>query len=575
MNNLSLAGSWTLYDAGGAEVAPCPIPGDIHSALIAAGRIADPMIGTNEADVQWVHEAEWEIRRSFDLPADALAGKWPVLDLEFVDTIAEVTVNGTAVASLDSSFIRHRIDLTGVVRPGDNEIAIRFRSATKEATARAARQPFPIPHTKNNRVDDLNMLRKAQCHGGWDWGPCLMVLGIYAEPKLRLFDDARIEHAVIRQDHHDDGSGDGDGRRRTRRPPRRRRCRCVFTFADRRKSRRSEGQRRERRRASLSLDLDRAGPVVAGGLRRPAAPRGQSSRFPATASTRRIGLRKLRLINEPDAAGTSMIFEVNGVPIFCKGANWIPADALPSRITRERMARLLGEAVAANMNMIRVWGGGFYEFDAFYELCDELGLLVWQDMMFACSQYPSTPEFLAQVDAEVRYQVKRLASHASHRHLVRRQRGDRLAHLVSSCRRTTATAIWSITTGSTATIEQAALESDPSRTFWPSSPCSGKLDYGDAWHDDSSGDMHFWSVWHENRDFEHYYDVKPRFCSEFGFQSFPTMHDIRRFAPSQRLERHVAGDGMAPARPRRQRPHRRDDDALFPHAHRLRRASSI
>ena len=135
----------------------------------------------------------------------ALAGKWPVLDLEFVDTVAEVTVNGTPVASLDSSFIRHRIDLTGVVRPGENDIAIRFRSATREAAARAAKQPFPIPYTKNNRVADLNMLRKAQCHGGWDWGPCLMVMGIYAEPKLRLFDDARIEHAVIRQDHHDDG----------------------------------------------------------------------------------------------------------------------------------------------------------------------------------------------------------------------------------------------------------------------------------------------------------------------------------------------------------------------------------
>lgn len=206
MPDVSLAGSWILYDTAGTAVAPCPIPGDIHSALIAAGRIPDPMIGTNEADIQWVHEAEWEIRRSFDLPAGALANKWAVLDLEFLDTIAEVTVNGTAVASLDSSFIRHRIDLSGVVRPGENAIAVRFRSATKEALARAARQPFPIPHTKNNRVDNLNMLRKAQCHGGWDWGPCLMVLGIYNEPKLRLFDDVRIEHAVIRQDHRADAS---------------------------------------------------------------------------------------------------------------------------------------------------------------------------------------------------------------------------------------------------------------------------------------------------------------------------------------------------------------------------------
>ena len=185
------------------------------------------------------------------------------------------------------------------------------------------------------------------------------------------------------------------------------------------------------------------------------------------------------------------------------------------------------------MNMIRVWGGGFYEFDAFYETCDELGLLVWQDMMFACSQYPSTPDFLAAVDAEVRYQVKRLASHASialwcgdnevigslNWYDLSKKNRDR--YLVNYDRLNRA-------------IEVAVAASDPDRRFWPSSPCSGALDYGDAWHDDSRGDMHFWSVWHESKDFEHYYTVKPRFCSEFGFQAFPTTTVIRRFAePSQ------------------------------------------
>ena len=186
--------------------APCPIPGDVHSALIAAGRIPDPMIGTNEADVQWVAGVPWEIRRSFQLATEPLAGKWAVLDLEFVDTIADVTVNGKVVAKLDNSFIRHRLDLTDVLHPGDNTIAIRFHPIIAEAQRRAALLPFPIPWSvSNNRVPDLNMVRKAQCHGGWDWGPCLIVIGIYAEPKLRLFDAARIEHAIIRQRHHDDG----------------------------------------------------------------------------------------------------------------------------------------------------------------------------------------------------------------------------------------------------------------------------------------------------------------------------------------------------------------------------------
>ncbi len=531
MTDVSLSGPWTLHDAGGAAMAPCTIPGDIHSALIAAGRIPEPAIGTDEAEVQWVHEAEWEIRRSFELSADALAGKWPVLDLTFVDTVAEVTVNGRAVASLSSSFVRHRVDLTGVLHPGENAIAIRFKSATKEASARAARQPFPIPFTKNNRVADLNMLRKAQCHGGWDWGPCLMAMGVYAEPTLRLLDDARIEHAVIRQDHHGDGSvtvtahlelaARADGQ-----------VPVVFTFDDRQ----VEGEAMVTSASGGTIDLSLN---VARPLKWWPAGHGDQPLYkavvaiPGDRTTKRIGLRKLRLINQPDAAGASMTFEVNGVPIFAKGANWIPADALPGRITRQRMARLLGEAVAANMNMIRVWGGGFYEFDAFYELCDELGLMVWQDMMFACSQYPSTPEFLREVDAEVRYQVKRLASHAC----IALWCGDN--EVIGSLNWYEATKInrdrYLVNYDRlNRVIELAATESDPSRTFWPSSPCSGKLDYGDAWHDDGSGDMHFWSVWHENRDFEHYYDVKPRFCSEFGFQSFPTMHDIRRFAaPSE------------------------------------------
>ncbi len=328
MTDIPLSGPWTLHDADGVAVAPCPIPGDIHSALIAAGRIPDPMIGTSEAHVQWVHEAEWEIRRSFDVPADALAGKWPVLDLEFVDTVAEVVVNGRAVAHLESSFIRHRIDLSGVVRPGENEIAIRFKSATKEASALAARQPFPIPRTKNNRVDALNMLRKAQCHGGWDWGPCLMVLGIYAEPTLRLLDGARIEHAVIRQDHHADGSVTvtahvelvalTDGA-----------VPVVFTFDDREVE--GEAMVTRERGGSIDLSLTIAKPL----LWWPAGYGDQPLyeavvEIPGDRTSRRVGLRKLRLINQPDEAGTSMTFEVNGVAIFAKGANWIPADALPS-----------------------------------------------------------------------------------------------------------------------------------------------------------------------------------------------------------------------------------------------------
>ena len=527
MPPISLAGPWTLADADGNPIGPCPVPGDVHSALVALGRIPDPMVGRNEALVQWVGEAVWEISRKLDLAAETLTGKWAVLDLEFLDTFADLFVNDEKVASLGSSFVRHRVDVTNALRPGANEIRIRFRPAGAEATARAARQPFPIPWSvSNNKVPDLNMIRKAQCHGGWDWGPCLMVAGLYAEPLLHLYENARIDSVLIRQRHQPDGA--------------------VKAIAEVELAARAEGVvpvsvklagqsasnevRVSPAGGKARIELDIAAPELWWPAGHGAQPLYEAEiAIPGDLVRQKIGFRTLEVINEKDEAGASLIFRVNGIDIFAKGANWIPADALPSKITPERTRALLEAAVEANMNMIRVWGGGFYEFDAFYDLCDELGLLVWQDMMFSCSQYPSTPEFLAEVDTELRYQIKRLASRPSialwcgDNEVVgsltwyELSRNNRDRYLVNYDRLNRI-------------IDKAVIETDPDRRFWPSSPCKGDLDYGDAWHDDGAGDMHFWDVWHSNKNFEHYYTVKPRFCSEFGFQSFPSMTGIRAFA---------------------------------------------
>jgi beta-mannosidase len=247
-------------------------------------------------------------------------------------------------------------------------------------------------------------------------------------------------------------------------------------------------------------------------------------------AVRRIGLRDMRLVSKPDAAGRSFGMQVNGRAVFAKGANWIPADALVSRIDVKAVRDLLQSAVDANMNMIRVWGGGRYEPDWFYDLCDEMGLMVWQDFMFACHMYPSTPEFLAEVDAEVRDAVARINHHAcmavwcGDNELVGalnwwpETRNDRDRYLVNYDRLNR-------------TVETALLSTLPGANWWPSSPSQGPLlAFGDAWHDDGSGDMHFWSVWHEGRDFDHYRDVSPRFCSEFGFQSYPSLSVIKTFA---------------------------------------------
>ncbi len=249
--------------------------------------------------------------------------------------------------------------------------------------------------------------------------------------------------------------------------------------------------------------------------------------FAGRRDTRRIGLRTMDLV--AGGEGGAFRMRVNGRDVFCRGANWIPADALAGRISREGVADLLRSAVAANMNMIRVWGGGRYEPDWFYGLCDELGLMVWQDFMFACNLYPATPEFLAEVEAEVRENVLRLNHHpclalwCGDNEVVaaldwyEESLQDRDRYLVAYDRLNR-------------TVEAALKSVLPDANWWPSSPSPGPFGFGDAWHDDSRGDMHFWSVWHEGRDFEHYREVDPRFCSEFGFQSYPSMDVVRTFA---------------------------------------------
>ncbi|BCP51851.1 beta-mannosidase [Kaistia sp. 32K] len=528
MSKHSLAGSWTLSNDDLDALGAIQVPGDVHSALVALGRIPSPYAAMHEAEIQWVGESAWEIRRHFEIGASALAGRWAVLELEFVDTFAEVFLNDAPIATLGSCFLRHRIDVTEALKPGTNEIRIRFAPAGAEAIARAERQPFPIPWSvSNNRVPDLNMIRKPQCHGGWDWGPCLMVAGIYAEPVLRFYEAARLEAVQIRQRHHADGTvtaiaaielaAKADGT-----------FPVTFELAGKTATATVKVSAEHGGKAEIPLDIgtpDLWWP--AGHGKQPLYDAVVT--IPGDSVRRRVGFRTLEVVTENDEVGASMFFRVNGVDIFAKGANWIPADALPAAITAGRIEALLSAAVEANMNMIRVWGGGFYEFDAFYDACDRLGLLVWQDMMFSCSQYPSTPDFLAEIDAELRYQIQRLSSRPSialwcgdnevigSLNWFEISRNNRDRYLVNYDRFNRA-------------IDKAVQDTDPDRRFWPSSPCNGDMDYGDAWHDDRSGDLHFWDVWHSNKNFEHYYTVKPRFCSEFGFQSFPSMTGIRAFA---------------------------------------------
>lgn len=523
---IDLSGQWQLTSAEGDHSTIMTIPGDVHSALRAASVIPDPYFGRNENDVQWVAYRDWIIERRFTV--DEVDADW-YLDIDNLDTVAVVFVNDIPVLSADNCFRRYRPDVSRALQPGENVIRIHFHSSIKAGADRQATQPFYVPyHPGNSPIPNGNLLRKPQCHFGWDWNIAIAPLGLYGNVMLRRLETARIEHVTTTQNQKDGG---------------------VELHV--------EVTLHAKQPASLPLHLSfgaerlrldcgvHAGDTVIRHvffIENPKLwwPAGSGEQalytltidLPDETLTRQIGLRTVELLTDEDEAGSRFALRVNGREIFCRGANWIPSDALFSLSNQEKTNDLLLSAVEANMNMIRVWGGGFYEPDWFYDLCDRLGLMVWQDFMFACNLYPCTEDFLDNVEVEVDYQVKRLSSHPSivlwcgDNELVgalnwfEESRNNRDRYLVAYDRLNR-------------TIEKALKKAAPSAIWWPSSPASGYLDYGDAWHADGSGDMHYWSVWHENKSFDDYRTVKPRFCSEFGFQSYTSMPVIRTYADNK------------------------------------------
>lgn len=510
---INLSGDWTLTDESGEFSCAMTLPTDGITALHAAGIIPDPYWGRNEYDLRWICERDWTASREFDLTACDVD-----LVLSEVDTVVTVRVNDIVVLEAENAFRTFRVSLADVGRVGSNTISVTFHNVVAAGKAKHDAHPFQLPQSKNCPIPYGNMLRKPACDFGWDWNIALAPFGIYGTIAIEPSAAPRIDRLAIVQEHTGGvvelaitafvSNWDGD---------------LTATIAGQTVSTRcTDGK------CKLSVQI--TDPVLWW-------PAGQGDQHlydltvtvaKATA-TRLVGLRTMELVTQTDSAGLGFKFRVNGRDVFCKGANWIPADALPGRITRDKTRALLQSAVDANMNMVRIWGGGRYEPDSFYNACDELGLMVWQDFMFACNLYPSDDAYLANVEAEVADNVSRIHHHAclavwcGDNELIGAlgwydcSVNDRDRYLVNYDRLNR-------------TLESALKITDPAANWWPSSPSPGPMNFGDAWHDDGSGDMHFWSVWHEGRDFDHYRDVSPRFCSEFGFQSYPSMIEVDRFA---------------------------------------------
>ncbi|MUK42922.1 glycoside hydrolase family 2 protein [Aliivibrio fischeri] len=525
MSQISLNGKWILTSPAHSHLAiPMTVPGDNYHALYQAGVITNPYMGTNENEVQWVRECDWHLSQEFSLSPQEMSAASLILNLSRVDTLANVFINNELVLSSTNQFQRHRIDIKPFVKPGDNTISVHFSRVDEEALSRAKKLPMPIPWAVgNNLLPHMNLIRKTQCHSGWDWGICLMVSGIYdpiyieVVKKIELIS---IETAQIWYQgavdltvnvKHECVAGQA----------------ITVNFNDEIHTLISH----ESGETSTIFHIENPELWWPSGY-------GEQPLYSLTVEldeqtiTKRIGLRQLELNNKNDEIGSAMEFVINGFPINSKGANWIPMDAMPSLESESRYRELLTSAKDANMNMIRVWGGGQYESDRFYDLCDELGLMVWQDMMFACSLYPSTDAFLKDVEPEIRQQIQRLKDHPS---IVLWCGDNEVIGAIgwydeSKNNKTTYTVNYDRLNRN---IAQWIGEEDPSRRFWTSSPCNGDMDFGDAWHNDNRGDMHFWDVWHSGKSFDAYQDIKPRFCSEFGFQSWPSFSEVKTFVPEE------------------------------------------
>ena len=548
-SELSLAGAFSLASPMSKLTVGMSLPGDVHTALLEAGEIPDPYFGNNEKAVMWVNETPWTVERRFDAQEADIDG-YLTLTLEGVDCIATVRLNGEVIAETQNAFIRYDLDVTGKVIAGENTLRIDFAVTPDVAKARYDAHPFPIPFTNNYKTNGLkgihmNFVRKAACHAGWDWGICLMPIGVYGRMAIRRSRLARQESVQVDQAH---GKKSVELSIRTR----------VFAFA--------QGSVELAHEIDDQVITEKVAVVPGENLfvhnltiRNPRLwwPNGQGEQplydFVTTVdgevTRRRLGLRKLEWVIEKDEIDHSFKVRVNGRDITMMGANWIPNDALPSRITRAAVRDVLESAKAVNMNMLRVWGGGQYEPDFFYELCDELGILIWHDFMFSCMPYPSNPEFLDDVRVEITQQVRRLQHHASigiwcgDNEVI----GSLTWYPETRANRDRFVANYDRLNSMLGSI---VAKEDEWRRFWPSSPSLGYMDFSDGWHSDSRGDTHFWQVWHEAAPFERARDVNPRFASEFGFQSFTSTNIIESFTePADRnpsspvMETHQRNDG--------------------------------
>lgn len=539
----SLDGDWKFRQSSTVAWHPATVPGTVHTDLMACDMIPDPFIGQNERQVQWVDKEDWIYERTFDLDPQ-MAGDSIRLVFDGLDTYADVYLNDSLLLKADNMFRRWSSPVSHLLKPEGNTLRVYFHSPIKVDMPKFEALPFQYDagndQSQAGGIFDKRVsvfARKAGYHYGWDWGPRLVTSGIWRPVYLESWSGPRIDDLFVRTKSIDKKRASMLAEVEVSSPAA---ADCELTLVDK-----SDGKTLLRRKMALHEGLNKlqlpftvSNPRLwwCNGLGSPELYdfelRLNVDGREADSMTRRTGIRRIEVVRDEDADGRSFYFRLNGVPVFAKGANYIPCDNFLPRVTDSIYRRTVQDAADANMNMLRVWGGGTYEDDRFYDYCDSLGIMIWQDFMFACSLYPTEGEMVENVRHEAVDNVRRLRRHPSialwcgnnecleawynwgwqrrytkqgFADLIRRQFDDLYFKL----------------------LPEVVEANDPDVFYWPSSPYSRP----DGAPEPNRGDTHLWTVWGGGAPIDTYNHKRSRFFSEYGFQSFPEMSTVLKYAP--------------------------------------------
>ncbi len=542
----SLAGQWKFRKSDSQEWLPATVPGGVHTDLLALDRIPDPFVGDNEKKVQWVAESDWDYASEFTVDADVYNKPHLFLVCDGLDTLATIRLNGHELGKTNNMFRQYRWDVKALLKTGRNELQVSFMSPVRYGAEQDKIRFLP---GVSQAIPGGPHLRKAPCHFGWDWGPQLPPIGIWKDIRLEGYESVRLEEVHLRQQHvNGKVTVSAEVALQTYEKAE---VQAVLKITA------PDGKVIETSAAvnsKVTLSTEIAEPQLWWPNGYGAQPLYKVSVEVLQGSVQldrkdfQLGLRTIELLQKPDEWGKSFTFVVNGLPVFAKGSDWIPADSFPTRISDAYMESLIRDAALTHQNMLRVWGGGFYEEERFYDLCDRYGILIWQDFVYACSVYPlDEAEFLENVRIESVENIRRLRHRAS------------LALWCGNNEMEWGWVDWNWKDPSLNALRDAydkffhhtlfewCQEEDPDHAYWPSSP-SSDTPFVDP-NGQRQGDAHYWDVWHGRKPFTAYRSQYPRFMSEFGFQALPPLATIKTYAEeadwnmtSYIMERHQKND---------------------------------